>query len=280
MDEKSVRVIRNLVSRQGEPVGPATQKGAVAKVPDGPQSCPQCCGAGWKEVGSGPDRRVARCDCFFRGLFENLLESAAIPERFKHCEFSDYQTLNSSLVAAKMVVAKWAVEYPLDRSGLLLLGGSGLGKTHLSVAALKELIRKGIHCLFCDYQELLKRIQNSYNPSSQTTELELLRPVFETEVLLLDDLGATKPSDWVWDTVTFILNSRYNANRATIITANFLDGPSARAEGVHGVARATRDDTLGDRVGERMRSRLFEMCRFISMDGKDYRKRMIRTVGA
>jgi DNA replication protein DnaC len=172
-----------------------------------------------------------------------------------------------------MIVAKWAAEYPLDRTGLLLLGGSGLGKTHLSVAAIKELTRKGIHCLFCDYQELLKRIQNSYNPSSQTTEMELLRPAFETEVLLLDDLGATKPSDWVWDTVTFILNSRYNSNRATVITANFFDGPSARAEGIHGLARATRADTLGDRVGERMRSRLFEMCRFIPMDGKDYRER-------
>ena len=252
------------------------RKGAAAKAPDNSPSCAQCGGTGWREVGSGPDRCVTRCECFLRHLFDNLLELAAIPERFKHCEFNDYRTLNSSLAAAKIIVEKWATEYPLDRTSLLLLGGSGLGKTHLSVAALKELTGKGIHCLFCDYQELLKRIQNSYNPSSQTTELELLRPIFETEVVLLDDLGATKPSDWVWDTVTFILNSRYNTKQPTIITANFLDGPSARAEGIQGPARATRNDTLGDRIGERMRSRLFEMCRFIPMDGKDFREKFRR----
>jgi len=248
------------------------------KAPDSSESCSQCGGSGWKEVGSGKNRAVARCNCFLRDRIDQLLESAGIPERFKHCGFSDYKTTNDSLAAAKIIIEKWVAEYPLDRTGLLLLGPSGLGKTHLSVAALKELTRKGIHCLFCDYRELLKRIQNSYNSSSQTTELELLRPVFETEVVVLDDLGATKPSDWVWDTVTFILNSRYNANQPTVITANFLDGPSAGVEGVHGAARATRDDTLGDRVGERMRSRLFEMCRFILMDGKDYRKR-IRSTG-
>jgi len=170
-----------------------------------------------------------------------------------------------------MIVEKWAKEYPLDRTGLLLVGPSGLGKTHLAVAAIRELTNKGVHCLFCDYRDLLKRIQNSYDPSSQTTELELLRPVFETEAVVLDDLGAQKPSEWVWDTVSFILNSRYNGKQATIITTNFLDGPSARMEAVDGPRRATREETLGDRIGERMRSRLHEMCRIVPMQGPDFR---------
>jgi DNA replication protein DnaC len=148
-----------------------------------------------------------------------------------------------------------------------------LGKTHLAVAAIRELAKKGVRCLFCDYRDLLKQIQNSYNPSSQTTELELLRPVFETEVVVLDDLGAQKPSEWVWDTVSFILNSRYNGKQPTLITTNFLDGPSAREDGAAGPRRAAREETLGDRIGERMRSRLFEMCRFVPMDGKDFRKK-------
>jgi DNA replication protein DnaC len=135
------------------------------------------------------------------------------------------------------------------------------------------LIEKGIPCLFCDYRELLKRIQNSYNPSVQSTELDVLKPIFETEVVLLDDLGAVKPSEWVWDTVSLILNSRYNDNRTTIITSNYLDGPSAAADGVEGARRASREETLGDRIGERMRSRLFEMCRLLQLDGRDYRPR-------
>ena len=54
-----------------------------------------------------------------------------------------------------------------------------------------------------------------------------MRPIFETEVVLLDDLGAVKPSEWVWDTVSLILNARYNEKLTTIITSNFLDGASA-----------------------------------------------------
>ncbi len=172
-----------------------------------------------------------------------------------------------------MKIQSWAAQYPLDRGGLLLIGPSGVGKTHLAVAALKELTGKGFHCLFCDYRELLKQIQNSYNPSVQTTELDLLRPVFETDIVLLDDLGAVKPSEWVWDTVSIILNTRYNEKRTTLITSNFLDGPSAGMEAISGPRRATREETLGDRVGERMRSRLFEMCSLVLVNGKDYRQR-------
>jgi DNA replication protein DnaC len=100
-----------------------------------------------------------------------------------------------------------------------------------------------------------------------------LRPIFETEVVLLDDLGAVKPSEWVWDTVSLILNARYNEKLTTIITSNFLDGPSAAAERVDGPRRAAREETLGDRIGERMRSRLFEMCRLVLVNGKDYRQK-------
>jgi DNA replication protein DnaC len=205
---------------------------------------------------------------------KHLLAVSEIPARYVSCEFLNYDTgANDGLAAAKVKIETWAGQYPLDRSGLLLVGPSGVGKTHLSVAALKRLTEKGVHCLFCDYRELLKKIQNSYNPSVQTTELDLLRPVFETEVVLLDDLGAVKPSEWVWDTVSLILNARYNEKLTTIITSNFLDGPSAGVERVDGPRRAAREETLGDRIGERMRSRLFEMCRLVLVNGKDYRQK-------
>jgi DNA replication protein DnaC len=145
-----------------------------------------------------------------------------------------------------------------------------VGKTHLSIAILKELTKKGIHCLFCDYLDLLRQIRNSYNSSVEATELEVLRPVFEAEVLLLDDLGAERPSGWVWDTVSFLLNTRYNDKRTTIVTTNFEDGPARNAE-ISAVQAAGRKETLGDRIGERMRSRLFEMCKLVQIDGKDYR---------
>jgi DNA replication protein DnaC len=272
MDRKDIRLIRNLVARSGGNAVPGRQGQTATS--DGPPLCPQCGGSGWRNVEASQERRVTRCDCFLRQLGEQILESANIPERFKHCEFANYEATSASgLATAKLIVETWAAEYPLHQTGLLLIGDSGRGKTHLAVAALKELAKKCIHCLFCDYRELIKQIQNSYNPSSETTELELVRPVFETEVVVFDDLGAQRPSDWVWDAVNFILNSRYNAKLPTIITTNFSDGLSAKAAGVVGAARVTRDETLGDRIGDRMRSRLFEMCRVVEIKGDDYRKK-------
>jgi len=242
--------------------------------------CPICGGTGWKDVLAETDRRVTRCDCFLRSQAKHLLEMADLPSRYDACDFSTYQTGGTdALAAAKIKIENWADQYPLDRTGLLLVGPSGVGKTHLAVAALKRLTEKGIHCLFCDYRDLLKQIQNSYNASVQATELELLRPVFETEVVLLDDLGAVKPSEWVWDTVSLVLNTRYNKKLTTIITSNFLDGPSASLERLEGPRRSMREETLGDRIGERMRSRLFEMCHLVLVNGRDYRQKF-RSAGS
>jgi DNA replication protein DnaC len=107
--------------------------------------------------------------------------------------------------------------------------------------------------------------------------VEILQPVLECEVLVLDELGAVKPTDWVWDTVSLVLNTRYNRKRTTIITTNFIDEPPASI----GTGRVTplkaqvREETLGDRIGQRMLSRLAEMCVTVTMQGEDYR----RTVG-
>lgn len=274
MEEKNVKFIRSLASHSGEHAGSAMQTNAAARLAEEPQSCLKCGGTGWKDVVSEGERRVTRCDCFLRTQAKHLRTVSEIPARYVDCEFSNYEAGgNDGLATAKIKIETWASQYPLDRGGLLLVGPSGVGKTHLSVAALKQLTEKGVHCLFCDYRELLKKIQNSYNPSVQTTELDLLRPVFETEVVLLDDLGAVKPSEWVWDTVSLILNARYNEKLTTIITSNFLDGASAAAERIDAPRRASREETLGDRIGERMRSRLFEMCRLVLVNGKDYRQK-------
>jgi len=239
--------------------------------------CPLCEGTGWKSVVQSGDRRVTRCDCRLKARSQTLLEAARIPKRYEHCELpsftTDFPGAHPSLAMAHISATRFAQEYdPQDGTGLLLIGKIGTGKTHLGVGILKELIQtRGVACLFYDYRELLKEIQNSYNATVQTTELEVLRPVFEAEVLFLDELGAVKPTEWVWDTVSLILNTRYNNNRTTIITTNFDDQPPA---GLMSSAKAAvREETLGDRIGERMRSRLHEMCRIIKLDGLDFRQK-------
>jgi len=276
MDEKSVRCIQTLVSPSGEPAGPVTPQSAAGSVKqsEGAPICAVCGDTGWRTVSLGDDKRVTPCECRLRLRSESLLSQARIPPHYKLCDFDSYTIEGSQRGAApaKIAASKFVEQYPLDKTGLLLIGPSGAGKTHLAVAILRELtLRKGIPSLFCDYRDLLKQIQNSYNPSVEVTELQLLSPVFETEVIVLDDLGAVVPTGWVWDTVSVILNTRYNENRTTIITTNFQDGPAAAVAGPRSNER--QQTTLGDRIGERMRSRLCEMCRVVDLDAPDYRKK-------
>jgi DNA replication protein DnaC len=255
--------------------------------------CPLCEGTGWKTLPASPsalkdnnkDRRVTRCDCQLRARNQNLLAAARIPKRYEHCELSNFEFDGPylRLAKARMAAYRFVEEYPMNKSGLLLVGNAGRGKTHLAVGIAKALILdKGVECIFYDYADLLKQIQDSYNPSVQTTELGVLQPVFKTEVLVLDDLGSVRPTEWRWDTIRLIVNTRYNESLTTIITTNFSDEPAAGVDDPNAprvsksfatAQAAAKDDTLGDRIGERMRSRLHEMCRVINVEsGHDFRK--------
>ncbi len=233
----------------------------------------------------GPVRQAVLCDCSAAGRAESLLERARIPKRYLHCDFENFDTelqhegpdaaaWNRSLKQARVVIHGFAREYPGGRDrGLLLMGPCGVGKTHLAVAALRELLQRGHEGLFYDYRELLKEIQASYNAVSQTSEMEVLEPVLKAEILLLDDLGASKPSTWVLDTVGHILNLRYNENRPSILTTNFLDTePGTPPRLPSGQALARTEDSLTDRIGQRIRSRLYEMCLTVEIHASDYRK--------
>jgi len=248
--------------------------------------CPQCGGTGWKTVAvPGKANRMARCECRTKNRVQQLLKSARIPARYEHCTLADFDTdfpgAHRSLAAARLAAGRFVEEYPIDRTGLLFIGKIGTGKTHLAVGIIQELIRgKGVACLFCDYRDLLKSIIDSYNPNVQSTEMEILRPVLDAEVLVLDELGAVKPTQWVWDTVSYVINHRYNEQRTTIVTTNFpdlqpgaLQGSSRNFSQAEMAQAAARDETLGDRITERMRSRLHEMCRIVTLDGVDFRTR-------
>ncbi len=259
--------------------------------------CPRCGGLGLTLVRRDGVQFAAECVCRTERKSELRLKRARIPERYTHCSLESFDTgfrgADPSLGMALMATRRFADGYPLETEGrgLLLTGNIGAGKTHLAVGLLRELIeQRGATGIFCDYRDLLKQIQNSYNPQVATTELEILRPVFEAEILVLDELGAVKPTDWVWDTVAHVLNTRYNDKKTTLITTNYPNLASAFAQSQSSVtdrdisrvtpgsaaARAMREETLGDRIGERMRSRLQEMCITVSMQGDDFRQTVRR----
>lgn len=227
-----------------------------------PVVCSFCFGSGMEVV---PGKGARRCRCRMQDARATLLEAARIPCRYEECSLANYQPAanNGSQLRAFNYAYRLVREYPSVDRGLLLMGPCGVGKTHLSVAILRELIeKKGVPCLFYEFGTLLKEIQNSYNPVSQTSELTVLAPVVEAEVLVLDELGATKPTDWMRDTMMQVINTRYNDRRLTIFTTNYVDERGRSSE-----------ETLEDRIGARLRSRLYEMCRTIIIDGEDYRRR-------
>ena len=245
--------------------------------------CSICGGVGLVRVVNAAGNWVSRpCECQEAEREARRLAAAQIPARYRDCTLDtfdpSYPKADASLGRALRTARTFAETYPVDTAGrgLLFVGAAGLGKTHLAVGILQRLVReRGVKGLFCDYRELLKSIQNSYNPEVKTTELELLKPVFAAEVLVLDDLGAQKPNEWVWDTVALILNTRYNDKQSTIITTNYDDLP-AGAAGLNEAQRAAREQTLGDRIGDRMRSRLAEMCVRVEMRGDDFRQTVKR----
>jgi DNA replication protein DnaC len=225
-------------------------------------ACPLCDDTGWKPIDDDGVRRVVRCDCWRERIVQGRLGESNIPRRYQHCTLENFTAYNESLEQA-VAKAKFVAEaFPVNSRGLLFEGQPGVGKTHLAVAVLKQVIETaGIRGLFYDTRDLLRLIRSTYDPSIRTTELEILRPVMTADLLVLDDLGAEKTSEWVEETMNLIVNTRYNERRLTVFTSNYQDIPED-----------TEPNSLIFRIGHRMRSRLHEMCEFLQMDGADYRE--------
>src|SRR5215216_3021681 len=240
---------------------PASDNASEAARQDSSEVCAFCYGTGMEVV---PGKGARRCRCRTEERQAKLFAAAHLPRRYEQCSFANYHPVpgNGTQLQAFNYAFKLVDEYPAIDRGLLFMGTVGTGKTHLSTAILRGLIEKGIPCLFYEFGALLKEIQNSYNPVSQTSELKVLAPVYETEVLALDELGAVKPTDWVRDTMMQIINTRYNDKKLTIFTTNYTD-----------TRRAPAEETLEDRIGARLRSRLYEMCKTVIIEGEDYRRR-------
>jgi DNA replication protein DnaC len=224
--------------------------------------CPHCEGTGWKPVEEHGVRRVVRCDCWREQVGQSRLADANIPKRYLHCTLGNFTAYNESLDRAVAHARRVADAFPVVGRGLLLEGQPGVGKTHLAVAVLKQVIQTtGARGLFYDTRDLLRIIRSTYAPSIRTTELEVLRPVMAADLLVLDDLGAEKTSEWVEETMNLIVNTRYNERRLTLFTSNYEDIPDD-----------SDPNALVFRIGHRMRSRLHEMCEFVVLDGADYRE--------
>jgi len=228
------------------------------------EECPMCFGAGMEVV---PGKGARICVCRKLKSQVGKFERVRLPKRYDGFHFSNYKPQNNTQKEALRMAMSLTMDFPAVDRGLLLMGTVGVGKTHLAVSILKGLTERGFNCLFYEFGSLLKEIQDSYNPNTFSSELSVLTPVLKADILVLDELGASKPTDWVRDTMAHVINSRYNDKKLTVFTTNYLD--ERRRDG---------EEVLEDRVGTRLRSRLYEMCRTVTLAGEDFRKNFDRAV--
>lgn len=235
--------------------------------------CDKCQDTGWVMVPKDGAAVARRCDCFFRKLGKIRVNQARIPKRYRDCTLDGFEIHNPSHKDALIISKKFVSNYPAQEVGLLFIGPCGVGKTHLAAAILNEVMRqKKARGYFCDFRELIRSIQSTYSQDSGPSETDVLDPVFRADVLVLDELGAKRTTAWVEDTVFYIINNRYNNRKLTIFTSNYLDSEDDEEEDRRDAFFKKNDETLLDRIGVRLRSRIYEMCRVVNIEGADYRK--------
>mgnify|MGYP005857013471 CR=1 FL=1 len=226
-----------------------------------PESCPRCGGSG---ILIAEDMSTTRCDCgvWEREGFRMRHARARLPRRYERKTLKGFRAERGDTRRGKILehARAYAKAFnPGQEMGLLLRGDKGSGKTHIAVGILIEVLRNGATGLYWNVTDLLAHLRQSYARDAEESESAILADADAVDLLVLDDLGAESATDWVRDRLYLIINRRYEAARATIITTN------------------CDDLELAEKVGARIVSRIHEMCDpFDPFPGEDYRLAMAR----
>ena len=235
--------------------------------------CPRCGGVGLLrgEHGTYP------CSCQKDLERVARLNRIGVPAGFETASLGNYIVSGDSTLQALAWCRRYVEEFVpgLTKVGLLFTGTVGVGKTHLAIGVARQLVEeKGIEARMVDMRVLLEQLRSSYDPRDENTQEsqgQILRPIFRNDLVLIDELGAAKPSEWVTETVELLIGTAYNQALPLIITSNFPN--AAPGEGESQLLRAARAQTLGDRIGIRMWSRLQQMCKPVEVTGPDWRRK-------
>lgn len=184
-----------------------------------------------------------------------LMEASGISSRFREKTFGNFKTTPQTLEAFN-ICRNFVIGYKPNVKGLRLWGNYGTGKTHLITAIVNNLLTKNVPCMFVVVPELLEYLrQGIKNEDTAQTATELINMAKKADVLVLDDLGAEKPSNWVKEQLFILINSRYENQLTTLITTNL-----STAE-------------LVEQIGQRIMSRIIEMTESIEIKADNHRLR-------